>query len=288
MRRAPAGKILAELLLQDCYRILGVPPDAGAVEIKRAFREKAKRLHPDTAGYSRKARDTAAEMRILLEAYHILSDAETRARFAGWRAQQNTGFDYRSWLLEREDGESRAKLIFYDLLHDLEAEAADLYLRLRRAPGSYSLAEWLDRGDFMDCAFLLAEELAQRGELYEAFRLLAETVVLEHEKPYFRHFFPEALAFLRTLLAAIGPDTMPDELVLDCLQTALELRLGRKDDIRILRRMAECCKRLGDALAAGVCSGEADRLERLGRQARTEAVYTWGTRRTPADTGGNT
>ena len=120
------------------------------------------------------------------------------------------------------------------------------------------------------------------------FWLLAETVVLEHEKPYFRHFFPEALAFLRTLLAAIGPDTMPDELVLDCLQTALELRLGRKDDIRILRRMAECCKKLGDALAAGVCSGEADRLERLGKQARTEAVYTWGTRRTPADTGGNT
>lgn len=62
---------------QDPYRILGVPPDASADDIKRAFRQIARECHPDVSGG-----DAAAEERFKAarQAYELLIDPEARAR----------------------------------------------------------------------------------------------------------------------------------------------------------------------------------------------------------------
>lgn len=60
----------------DLYALLGVTPDAGTDEIRKAYREKAKQLHPD-----RNPRATAAEeFKCLAEAYHVLVDSKRRGR----------------------------------------------------------------------------------------------------------------------------------------------------------------------------------------------------------------
>lgn len=250
----------------NCYTILGVAPSASAAEIKRAYRQKAKELHPDITSYGQSAEDNASRMRELIHAYETLSDPAQRAEFDSVYARYRTysegtsresRFDYRMWLMTREDPESRAKLIFFDLLHDLEDEAVREYQQRRVSPGSFVLSRWFDREDFMDCGFILAEELFFRADYYESFQLLVEVIQYEREKPYFRHFFPEVIVFFRDLVRNKLAGIISDEMALDAFETALELDLGKKDDAVILKLMAGCYERLGDIHTARICLAEA-------------------------------
>lgn len=256
--------------MEDCYRILGVKTSASAAEIKRAFRLKAKGLHPDIPDNTSGGKDNAALMRELILAYETLSDPSRRAEFdATWvsfrKFREGTsaagGFDYRLWLMGRDDDESRAKLIFFDLLHDLEEEAVREYRARRASAGGFILSRYFGREDFMDCAFILAEELSFRADYCESFYLLAEVIRLEQQKPYFRHFFPEVLILARDIIRTGLSGSAPDEIVLDCLETALELKLGKKDDSFILKLMAQCYERIGDRYTARLCLAEALRLD---------------------------
>ncbi|MDR0290367.1 MAG: DnaJ domain-containing protein, partial [Treponema sp.] len=154
--------------MNNYYEILGVERSAYAGEIKKAFRERAKRLHPDIAG-----KTAEGHMRKLLTAYEALSNAERRYEYdrAYARFVQNMGFDYRKWLQEQDDDPaSQAKLVFFLLLHLEEDEAIAVW---RRNGGiNFSMERYLDRDDWLDCCFILAEELDRRQQCYEAFRLL--------------------------------------------------------------------------------------------------------------------
>lgn len=256
--------------MQDCYQLLGVGASASAAELKRAYRRRAKELHPDIPDPAYSATERAEKMRELIRAYETLSDPERRAEFDALYSvfrrshgmdRTHGGFDYRSWLMERKDAESRAKLIFFDLFHELEDEAVVEYLARRKDSGGFVLSAHFAREDFMDCAFVLAEELAIRDEYYEAFLLLEEVITLERIKPYFRHFYPEVVSFTRNIVRNALAGTLTDELALDCLESALELGFGKKDDAVILKLMAQCYERIGDIPTARVCLDEALRRE---------------------------
>jgi curved DNA-binding protein CbpA len=67
------------------YETLGVAPDATQAQIKAAFRNRAKTLHPDAGG-------GADEFAALCEAHDVLSDPERRRRYdeTGSAAAQRT------------------------------------------------------------------------------------------------------------------------------------------------------------------------------------------------------
>lgn len=64
-------------MAQDFYELLGVARDADASEIKRAYRKKARELHPDVSD----EHDAEERFRRVTEAYEVLSDDERRATY---------------------------------------------------------------------------------------------------------------------------------------------------------------------------------------------------------------
>ena len=249
--------------MKDFYKILGVRPNATLSEIKRAYREKAKLLHPDLTGDTSR-RD---EFNEVVQAYRVLSDMRQRSIFDESffikikRSYKNAdSFNYYDWLKAREDEESRAKLIFYTLRHQKEDEAVAEFKRMQTNHADFSLKKWFTREDFMDYGYILAEELVIRGEYYDAIILLEQIIQMEYSYHYFYIFFPEVIEFTLNILKRNIDGVISDELALDVYERALDLNLGAKNDAFFLRKMYEEYRRLGDLSTAEICLKESEKL----------------------------
>ncbi len=244
--------------MDNPYKVLGVEKNATIAEIKRAYRAKAKILHPDANGSSEAFRE-------LVQAYELLADSRSRSIFdesfaMHFRSGKKKEWDYREWLLARSDDESRAKLIFFDLMHAREDEAVQEFKRMSKERPNFRLSNHFTRENFMDYGFILAEELVIRREYYDAVLLLEQIIKMEYSFSYFRHFFPEVLALARMILRSHLDGVIADELALDCWERALELGFGKADDAFFLRKMAQAYRRMGDERTARICEEESSKL----------------------------
>ena len=228
--------------MANYYELLEIKQSASTQEIKKAFRERAKRLHPDIAGEK-----GAEEMRKLLTAYETLSDRNRRFEYDRIykRFISKYRFDYRTFLRERKDDpQSQAKLICFDLLHLEEDEAISIW----REQGGlmFPMEKYLDREDWMDCTYIFAEELAKRRFYYESFVLLVKLVREERRLPYFRHFMEEVENFLKELTRLHLRQSVSPETYIECMEALLDLGFSSRDEARWMRSIAETLFRLGE------------------------------------------
>jgi tetratricopeptide (TPR) repeat protein len=223
--------------VQTYYDILGVDSSSSHEEIKKAFRRKAKQLHPDVTDSER----DGARIHSLIQAYQTLGDPLRRAEYdrTHFIIPAKHRFDYREFLKgRRDDPHSQSKLIFFDLLHNRPQDALetfeDIFLGLPDR-----LEPYMGREDFMDCAFLLAEEYEHRGEYLASYRLLVRIAQLEHETPYFKHFFAEVVHRLRNVVCVKMIGRVANERVIACLENLIGMPMPRKDTAFYFKKAAE-------------------------------------------------
>jgi len=225
--------------LKNYYDILGIKQGASDSDIKKAFREKAKMLHPDIAGSTQ-----SEAMRKLIGAYEILSSKERRFDYdrAYSRFVKKCEFDYRTWLNEQENPASQAKLIFFELLHFEEDRAVAVW---RKNGGlDFSLKEYMDREDWMDCQYILAEELDKREFTFEAFKLMSAVLAEERRRPYFRLFTEEIESYLKNMVRQRLKPQVDEETWLDCLEIMIGLGFSAQDEKRFKQSIAVTMEKL--------------------------------------------
>jgi molecular chaperone DnaJ len=83
--------------MRDYYDVLGVSPDAGADEIKRAYRQLARRYHPDISGD-----DRAVAFLEAARAYEVLADPRLRQSYDAGRTgpRRGPGPSQRDWFAD--------------------------------------------------------------------------------------------------------------------------------------------------------------------------------------------
>jgi DnaJ-class molecular chaperone len=115
---------------RDYYQVLGVGKDADELEIKRAFRELARKHHPDLNPDSPAATERFKEIN---EAYAVLSDRQARARYDRFGHEGDGGGGFGSVMdaveevlgdvLRRRKGKQRGRDLRYTLELSFEEAA---------------------------------------------------------------------------------------------------------------------------------------------------------------------
>ncbi|MBS3787840.1 DnaJ domain-containing protein, partial [Candidatus Bipolaricaulota bacterium] len=86
---------------EDYYDILGVDEDASEDEIKKAYRKRAKKYHPDMNPDLDKE-EAEEKFKEVTEAYEVLSDPDKRAQYDKFgHTGPSQGFDFNNQDYER-------------------------------------------------------------------------------------------------------------------------------------------------------------------------------------------
>src|SRR5438874_7842593 len=83
------GDVRREWFEKDFYQVLGVPKNASAAEIKKAYRKLAQQYHPDRNRGNKDAEDRFKE---ISAANDVLSDGEKRKQYDQVREMAASGF----------------------------------------------------------------------------------------------------------------------------------------------------------------------------------------------------
>ena len=243
----------------DYYEILDVAAHATQEQIRSSFRRKVMEHHPDRNPHAKE--QSEAEVRVVIEAYRILSDPEQRLahdrRMGSGAPVETDAFGDRLRSRTHDPG-AQSRLVLHELLEGNGPRAVEIYESLQRDYVYFDLLPYLSLKDYLDCKFLLAEEYERQGNLRVALEMYKEVYKEELELPRLCFFFDEVKIRLRNLYCRNLVRGVAPEVALGYYCEALEgVELSKADKALICKRMADCYYRLGDLESARAALREA-------------------------------
>jgi curved DNA-binding protein CbpA len=150
------------------YHILGVPRDASAAVIRRAFRQKARTEHPDAGG-------SPDMFQQLKAAYDILSDPRRRQQYDQTGTTDAAGMDHHTARLRDIIAAGLDQALFKSGTDPGYAQGRDI-LQLTIAEIAARRRDWqAERGRYDD-ALQVARQLADRFQVRDGRNLMNEAV----------------------------------------------------------------------------------------------------------------
>jgi hypothetical protein len=231
------------------YKILGLKEGATQREVKTAFRRLAVRYHPDKnpdrrAWSEEKFRQIYAAYETLLaqlERKHRRPPVEEQFATEPERAEKSE----EPYFLRRSDPKSRSLTVLHLLLNGEKEDALRLFQEMIREHGIGFLALFLPRRDFLDCQFLVAEALEEKGNLHLAAALLRELVEKESDRRYPWHYVPVVVEKLKDLYLRKLPRSSSPEQALKWYEESESLGLSDREKGRVAQGKAEAFLTLG-------------------------------------------
>ncbi len=221
---------------RDYYDILNVSRNATQAEIKSAFRQLAKQNHPDRAKTNKKRREK--RLRELMAAYKVLGNKRERARYDA--INQTITRDYQKQRdLEISKKEQKALYLLSLLLQNKGDEALELYNEMQKQ--GFPLEKHLNERDYLDCIFLIGEQMEQY-ERYEEAAEIYEYLFHREDHPHKkRYFFEELEERLKRLYSRVLPILENKTLnqKLHYYEKALDFNMNRGEKAFILKKIAE-------------------------------------------------
>ncbi len=243
------------------YKVLGLEEGATEKEIRAAFRRLAVRYHPDKNPDRRSWSEE--KFRQIYAAYEtLLAQLERQKRKSKTprKRRQSTPSGDEPYFLSRNDPKSRCLTILHYLLNGERAEAITLFQEMLQEHGVDFLHRYLGRRDFLDCQFLVAEALEERGNLHLAAVLLQEIVRQESGRRFPWHYLPVVVERLKDLYLRKLPRASSPEQALKWYEQSETLELSDREKGKVAQGKAEAYLSMGKIKQAVKYFKEAQRL----------------------------
>ena len=235
----------------DHYKTLGLDVDATAEQVRKVFRELAKKYHPDLNAHRKQWAN--GQIKRLIDANRILSNARLREVYDRKRGllyerqKAKLGAQHRPHIRRTL---TQAEHILECLLSGRAKKAMADYERLTRSKDGFELSDHLELRDWVDAKFLIAEEYERLGQYTKALELYESLYHHDRARTRYSHFTHEVRdRILRLCCRKLAPSLEPTEAA-QCFTRALSLDLTRAKKAFLHKKLAECHLAVGDTNAA--------------------------------------
>ncbi len=230
------------------YDILEVHQEVSTEELKRSFRALIKKYHPDIHGPNKLWAES--KTKVIIQAYKTLSDSTTREQYDRLYKhhlqvrQTSEPYNTRAeTTTETNTIQAKVKFILFDLLNDNIDKAIENYECLLKDHIDVDFLLYLNRRDYIDCKFLLAEAYEKLGKYEVAIEFYE--FIFEKEKNTIRsHLLAEIKERIKNIYCRKLVKYVSPKKALCYYEKVLKLNLYKNETAFIYKKMAECYLKL--------------------------------------------
>jgi len=235
--------------LANYYGILQVKRDAGDEEIKKSFRNLAKKYHPDKNIDNKEWAEE--KTKLIIQAYNILINATSRQAYdIQFKETNNPRKEKKAGKRnESNDISVQVKTVLDDLVNNKGKNAIEKFESLIKNVKGFSLKKYLSGRDFLDFQFLIAEAY-EKEERYvlavEYYYKVYDNVKRHKGDNNNSFFFDETKNRIKTICCKKLSKKSSTKEAIENYKSVLKLHIDNNERAYIYKKISECYFAIGD------------------------------------------